>query len=142
MQPGCSMRVDFSNVMLSNSPQHRTAGEKTEKMQQKGWRMMRGKKVCFLVKRKQGILGVDHLCLSVVLSLLSVSPKTWCCYGFVLNIFHFQCDDNHFSVNVEWKELAIDFIFTVCSENETNEELFESFVLCSNHQRAYLQVLK
>lgn len=74
MQPGCSMRVDFSAVMLSNSPQHRMMGEKAGKMEQKGWSMMRGKKMCFHVKRKQGILGIDQLPLSVVLSLIC-QPK-------------------------------------------------------------------
>ncbi len=35
-RPGCSMRVDLSAVMLSNSPQRRTAGGKREEKEQKG----------------------------------------------------------------------------------------------------------
>lgn len=49
--------------------------------------------------------------LSVVLSPLSVNPKTWCCYGFMVNICQFQRDDKHFSVKVEWEEWALEFIF-------------------------------
>lgn len=35
-QPGCSMTVDLSNVMLSNFPQHRTAGEKMGRWNKRG----------------------------------------------------------------------------------------------------------
>lgn len=35
-QPGCSMKVDLSNIMLCNSPQHKTADEKSGEMTQEG----------------------------------------------------------------------------------------------------------
>lgn len=88
MQPGCSMRVDLATVMLPNSPLHRTAGEKTGKMEQKEWGGWEGRKLCFHAKKKPGILGRDHLRLSVVLALLFASPKPGVVMDFLFHISH------------------------------------------------------
>ena len=47
------MRVDHLAVMLSNSPQRRTAGGMREEKEQKGRRMMRVKESCFHTRGEQ-----------------------------------------------------------------------------------------
>lgn len=46
-RPGCSMREDLSAVMLSNSPQLRTAGGKREEKEQKGVEDDEGERIMF-----------------------------------------------------------------------------------------------
>lgn len=56
-QPGCSMRVDLLAVMLSNSPQHRTAGGEKE---QKDTEDDEGEGIVFSHQKEAG--GGNSIC--------------------------------------------------------------------------------
>lgn len=53
-RPGCSMRVDLLAVMLSNSPQCRTAGGKREEKEPKGVEDDEGEGIMFSHRREAG----------------------------------------------------------------------------------------
>lgn len=70
-RPGCSMRVDLLAVMLSNSPQRRTAGGKRLEKEQKGADDDEGEGIVFSHQKEAGGGVRERLCMSAVLSLLS-----------------------------------------------------------------------
>lgn len=70
-RPGCSMRVDLLAVMLSNSPQHRTAGGKRLEKEQKRTDDDEGEGIVFSRQKEAGGGVRERLNMSAVLSLLS-----------------------------------------------------------------------
>lgn len=53
-RPGCSMRVDLSAVLLSNSPQRRTAGGNRGEKEHKGAEDDQGEGIMFSHQREAG----------------------------------------------------------------------------------------